>query len=291
VAFEQTYSIQRGPSALSMNDYVKLATDEYQRILGEASTESPMQRFFEANPIFVPGAATPGVGSGHDPMHCALITQPELTGLKSRRPDFLWISAHSGAWFPTFIEIESPDKRVFRQDGIPNADFTQARNQLDQWRVWLEDPLNQAKFIREYGIGETYTRHRVMRPHYVLAYGRRAEFEGNPTLSRHRGMLMGRDDMDLMSYDRLKPTRVLGDAITVRAIGEGRYRVHGVMPTITLGPNHACRLPHLEGLKDAIRAESRISQERREFLASRVDYWTDWAKAGGRGVIQTSDVE
>lgn len=34
-----------------------------------------------------------------------------------------------------------------------------------------------------------------------------------------------------------------------------------------------------------------IPWERRQFLASRVDYWTGWARDGGRGIIQTSDVE
>ena len=291
MGFEKSYAIHQGPDAPSMDEYTALATGEYLRVLEEARTESPMQVFLESNPAFVPGATTPGVKSGHDPMHCALITQPELTGLKSRRPDFLWVASHSAAWFPTFIEIESPQKRVFTQQGIPSADFSQARNQLDQWRVWLEDPVNQAKFIREYGIGETYTRFRVMRPHYVLVYGRRAEFDDDPGLSRQRGVLMGRDDMELVSYDRLRPSRSLRDAITVRAIGDGRYRVHRVMPTLTLGPNRADRLPHLEGLEDAIRAESRIPQERRAFLASRVDYWTGWARDGGRGTIQTSDVE
>lgn len=287
---EKTYELETGPAAVDFGTYAVESQQEYGRLLETDASEAEIQRFLELNPAFVPGARTPLGTSGHDPMHCALIAQSSLPGLNARRPDFLWIACHSSTWFPTFIEIEAPKKRLFTQAGVPTAEFSQARHQIAQWRIWLDEPANVAKLISEYGIGESYTHFRNMVPHFILIYGRRAEFEHSPGLSKQRGLLLSAADEDLVSYDRLVPDSHLSDAVTVKGVGFGRYRVKAVTPTMTLGPARADRLMYLEGFSEAVSQDKRIPAPRRDFLSARVQYWRAWARTGG-GIVDTGDRE
>lgn len=90
------------------------------------------------------------------------------------------------------------------------------------------------KFISDYKVPEHFTKFRKAQPHFVLIYGRRAEFDGDVELSKQRGALMTADDEELISFDRLHADPKLADAVTVRAIGNDRSRVVSAMPTIRL---------------------------------------------------------
>ena len=149
---QRTYEIQPGPSAPSVDDYAELSQSEWTQLLESSPDEKNVQSFLERNPAFLPGAWTPSVKSGHYPLHCAAISQPILPGLNARRPDFMLVSTHSSMWYPTLIEIERPSKRIFTGGGIPSADFSEARNQLAQWRTWFSIPENVQTFIASYGI-------------------------------------------------------------------------------------------------------------------------------------------
>lgn len=291
MSLERTYTMKSGPPRPDAGQYIAVATTEYRQLLASGADEKLVQWFLERNPCFVPGAWTPGGGSGHCPFLNALVSQPELPGLRSRQPDFMWIAAHSGTWYPTLIEIEKPNKRIFKADAIPNQDFTQARNQLAQWRAWFNEPVNVQKFISDYGIPDEYTKFRNMRPYFILVYGRRNEFEDNVELSKQRGVLMTGADEELISFDRLHADPGLLNAVTVRAAGYGRYRVIGTMPTLELGPVMAERLPRLDHLEDIVVADSRIPQPRRDFLVERIAYWRQWARHPGGGIIHTGDRE
>jgi hypothetical protein len=286
--FETSYALEVGPICPSFELYSATSAKQYLDLLNTATNERQFQDFFECNPCFMPGAHSPG---SHGPLHEALISQPELSGLRSRRPDFMWINAHSATWFPTLIEIESPAKRIFRNGAVPSHEFTQARNQLAQWRVWFSEPTNIQKFILDYGIPEKYTKFRTMKPHFILIYGRRDEFENSVELSKQRSVLLNGDDEELVSFDRLAPDRELREAVTVRAVGNGRYRVLKVMPTITTGPVVAERLSALDEIDDAIAIEDRISQKRRDFLIKRLPYWRRWVQQARRGAVRLSDTE
>jgi hypothetical protein len=224
-------------------------------------------------------------------LHDVLISQPILPGLNARQPDFMWLTTNSDTWFPVLIEIERPSKKIFRRNDVPCSDFTQARNQLAQWRTWFRDPVNQSKFQADYGIPELWTRYRSMKLSMILVYGRREEFEKEPQLSRQRASLMPGNDERLMSFDRLKPDPRLSDTITAHAVGEGRYRAMQVPPTLRLGPMDAERLLVIEDLDKAIESSKGWSHERREFVRRRLPYWADWAKRGDKGWISDANVE
>lgn len=202
----------------------------------------------------------------------------------------MWIAFHSKAWFPTLIEIERPDKKIFRSDGVPRAEFTQASNQLAQWRTWFSHSENVLTFIREYGIPEDIARRRSMKLSMILIYGRRTEFESDSVKSNQRSSLMTGSDEELISFDRLRVDKDLGDAITIQCSGSGEYRAVAVPPTFSLGPTFADRLAQIRGLGSALR-QSSIADERVEFLLRRVDYWRDWVANGATGIIRGSDRE
>jgi hypothetical protein len=91
--------------------------------------------------------------------------------------------------------------------------------------------------------------------------------------------------MELMSFDRIGPDPGLRDALTVRAKGYGKYEVVAVPPTFALSPQNAEVLLRIDGFKDALESESRISTERKEFIMERIEYWREWASSGGSGII------
>ena len=286
-----TYELEEGPAPPPFDVYAAGADEAYRQLLEDSGSEATLQEFLERNPCFVPGTWSPGAPSGHAPLHLAVISQPELPGLRSRKPDFMWIASDSARWYPMLIEIERSDKRLFRKDGVPTGEFTQARNQLAQWRAWLSEPSNVQKFLLDYGIPSDFSRLRIMQPHFILVYGRRAEFETDAELSKHRSALITAPDESLISLDRLHADSNCWNAITVKASGYGRFKALHVMPTLALGPVHADRLSYIDGLDEIIMADSRISSERRAFLMKRLRYWRDWGADPAKGILNSWDHE
>lgn len=288
---ESTYKLLRGPQAVDFSDYLGSTLPQFRDLLDSDPSEREIQRFLELNPSFVPGARTAGGGTCGSRLLDLLISQPILPGLDSRCPDFMWLNANSDTWFPVLIEIEKPSKKIFRKDGNPTAEFTHARNQLNQWRSWFEKHTNRSKFQEDYGIPESWLHSKQMSLRLILIYGRREEFKDNPELNRHRATLLPGNDEELMSFDRLAPDPLLDSAITVRANGPGRYRALAVAPTMKLSPSLAERLIVVEHLKSIIDSSAACPPRRREFLKSRLPYWRNWAENERRGWINAADQE
>jgi hypothetical protein len=288
--FEKTYKIKHGPKAFDIDDYVKIRNEEYKKLLNNVKSEQEIQSFFESNPSFVPGAWTPGTKSGHYPLYCSLITQPKLQGLSTKIPDFMWIATHSAGWYPTLIEIENPNKKNFKNNGVPAADFTQAKNQLEQWRTWFNNPSNVQHFMEKYQIPDYMRNQRQMKLHMILVYGRRSEFDSNPNWSKDR-LSFTSPDIEIMSYDRLSCDRELSDALTVKLNKNNFYEAISVPPTLKLGPNSSSRLVHIEGLKKAINDNKDISKGRKSFLIERIKYWRTWVNEGEKGITSGNDYE
>ena len=285
-----TYELKVGPTRPPTDEYAERCNRQFQRLLSTDPSEREVQTFLQKHPWLVPGHRTPSGTSGHGPLHCSLIAQPKLPGRESFIPDFMWIAAHSGAWFPTLIEIERPGKKIFNRDGSTSAYFTKARNQLEHWRSWFNDPTNVQQFLELYGIPQSM-RGRTRQLHMILIYGRRSEFEENPTLISRRGALLPGQDEELMSFDRLEADTSMRDAITVRAVGHGRFRALSVLPVFTTGPERADRLLHIEGVSEAINRNPEIDEDRRSFIQRRIGYWREWACSEGAKRYRVGDRE
>jgi hypothetical protein len=286
----KTYNIEKGPAPVDEKVHQIATNQKFKELLAASPSEKDMQAFLERHPALVPGSRTPGNSSGHYPLHCALITQPKLQGLTTRIPDFMWISTHSAGWFPTLIEIESPEKKLFTKAGHPTRHFTQARSQLEQWKTWFSNSTNVQTFIEMYRVPEYMKSGRQMQLHMILVYGRREEFESNYTLSKERHSL-NVPGMEIMSFDRLSYERDLNQAITVRMRKDNRYEAIYVPPTFTLGPNLSDRLTSVIGIEVAIENNDEIASDRKSFLRRRIPYWENWQNSGAKGVQDLSDYE
>ena len=279
--FDPTYRTAVGPKPTSYDAYFTKSKDDYVRVLSNAPSELKIQSFLEQHPTFVPGHSTPGASSGHFPLHCALITQPDLPGVPTFRPDFMWISTNSAAWYPTLIEIESPKKRIFTKQGNVSSDFCHARDQLDQWRTWFDDPANVQQFIKKYRIPDRMLK-RTMRLHRILIYGRRSEFENNHVLTKRVANLLP-EGTEMMSFDRLKQLPfepAMSVAITVRSRSSGSYEAVWIPEVFEIGPDSAERLLSINGIPSAIECNPCISRERKDFLKMRITYWRERASSG-----------
>jgi hypothetical protein len=169
----------------------------------ERSDESVFQDWLERHPAFVPGARGPGGNTGHDPWPGALISQPRLTGINAKQPDFCWLAADSAELTAVMIEIETPAKRWQRAgEAVQSAELTQAFEQINAWRVWFNAPHNQSGFLEEYLVPDELRRLRFAQ-YYILVHGSRSEYEGDPERVRQRAAMLRTADFQGMSFDRL----------------------------------------------------------------------------------------
>lgn len=265
-----------GPPPVPWDDYVRALGAEYQALLSAEPAEEEMQRFFERNPALLPGAFLGGVGHGAFPD--ALISQPSLSGIGDRRPDFMWLARNSAMVQPVLIEIESPRKRWVAgnpRDLRQSADLTQALNQLRQWEQWLEKPANREVLAVNYGIPPEWRRSRSFHPQYWLIYGRRDE---NPREIAQMRAYLSQRGLNVHAYENLRqPNEWCKDYIAVRPRSDGTYEALFIPPTArwTAGSPEAWRA--VRGRREAVLASPGLSDERKSYLTEQIPAWDAWA--------------
>lgn len=278
----KNYVIEDGPKELCWYEYYKLVMDEYNALLIEkCDDEKAFQMFFENNPSMLPGGLELFGQSGHHPHMNTIITQPSIGITYERKPDFLWLAQDSLTFCPVFIEIEKPSKRMFTDKGQPNAEFNQAMNQIDEWRMILNKPLNQLAFMDYYDIPQA-TRDKVFEPQFLLVYGRREEYERSEYLRNLRKQ-KERENVALMSYDRLTPLMDYQQFITCK-VKNKKYEVVSIPPTFRYVAGQAEELYKWTGFLDKIDDMKYTTDERKNFLKSRFGYWTS-VKCTPPGII------
>ncbi len=159
-------------SAWNWDRYERKIIKEWQSLLDNQKQykESDFQSFFEKNPCFLP---LPFEEGAHGLFPTAVISQPILSGLVSKIPDFLLLSRDSASFYANFIEIEDPNKPWATQSGQQSAQLTQAINQIKDWKSWFQNGNNKQKFIDEYQIPHDLIKGRSFEQRYILIYGRR----------------------------------------------------------------------------------------------------------------------
>jgi hypothetical protein len=284
----KTYKLtQAAPPAMSRKEYENLAIQEWDQILNgpQASDEAVIHSFLERNPSFIPGPFSFPT-SGHYPIFCGVFSKPPLAGIGNHVPDFMWLATATGLIYPMFVEIETPTKRWFTESGQPRAEWTQARNQLVEWKSWMKKPANQLVLLQSLGVPERYARYDI-RPQFILVYGRRSEFEARPELRSRMAMQTGEDEFHI-TFDRLTPDANASDFFTLKKERTGVTALV-VPPTIELGPCMSFGSLEVKGRPEAALRELRMSPERRQFVASRFPYWDAWAD--NSSLFQSGDVE
>jgi hypothetical protein len=275
---------------ISWEEYEKHIKKEFNDLLiNNPQEEKVFQNFFEKYPCMLPGAFGLLVESGHYPFNATVISQPELVGLSTKIPDFLWISCTSMTVYPVFIEIEAPHKEWFISSGQPSEKFIQAQNQLTEWNVWFSNPNHQMLFFDFYGVPSSFYKQRSIVPLYLLIYGRNSEFKKKPELNQKREHLQ-RDHEFYMTYDRLSPSYKASDLLC-SYVKTAKYYAISVPATFQLGPNLAQYYSYINEKEQAVSNNNLISKERKEFLINRIPYWDLFGKSEQQGIINTGDFE
>ncbi len=291
--FKKQYEMVDGPKGLSLEEYLQGLFERFVELLEESSDkEDVFQSFFEENPICMPGAFELLGVSGHNPHNSTLICQPKIGNLtSSRMPDFMWLSQDSTDFCPVLIEIESPDKKLFTKGKQQTAEFSQALGQIQEWKALFNKPTTVMDFYEYYDIPD-YLRKKNFKPQYCLIYGRRNEFVDDEFLSRKKAQI-AEDDVDLMSYDRVRDMipNSKGDTLLSCRVKDKRYEVLHIPPVYKYRPGWASDLCLLKNFKEKIDQMKLVSGERKQFLKDRYPYWVEYGKRSNQGIIHMSDAE
>lgn len=113
-----------------------LVVDEFERILGDAADERPLQTFFAAQPTLLAPLAPLGNGYwclDRPPLGAELI------------PDFLLATRSSAGFRWTVIELEGPNERALTKAGLPAHKLADALKQVRDWRSWLRGNIAYAR--------------------------------------------------------------------------------------------------------------------------------------------------
>lgn len=234
-------------------------------LAGESRGEERVfQDWLERHPAFVPGGRGAGGNSGHDPWPGALISQPRLTGINGKVPDFCWLAADSAELSAVFIEIETPAKRWQQeQKPVQSAELTQALEQISSWRTWFNKPHNQSTFLDDYLVPDQLSSLQFSQ-RYILIHGSRSEYAGDIERTRQRASTLRGPDYEGMSFDRLLEVGSTWAARFGCVRREGSdYKAIAVPSIWSPGriDNQAVQLT--SGYEDVL-AESGMPQDRRE---------------------------
>ncbi len=106
--------------------------------LDNAESERDAMEFFKRHAFLVLRAFE----WGHN-FECCV---PEFRLGDQYRVDFLTLSADSGSWHVTMIELESPKSRLYLKDGTPSKSLRFAQRQVSDWKNWSHANLT---YIRQ----------------------------------------------------------------------------------------------------------------------------------------------
>lgn len=161
-----------------------LVVDEFERTLGDATDERPLQTLFAAQPALLAPLAP--LGSGYWCLDRPLLGAELI-------PDFL-LATHSSAGFRwTMIELEGPNERALIKAGLPARKLAEALKQVRDWRSWLRSNIAYAR--DQLGLREIDAECRA----YIII-GRRAALDPKQA---HIYRELSDGTTTIMSYDRL----------------------------------------------------------------------------------------
>jgi len=268
------------PLAMEWATYSDKALASWYELLASDPEENAVQRFLELHPSMVPGGSGDvGPGGHHGSEVGAVFRRPTLQGTgRSFEPDFMWVTHSSGLVTPILVEIEKPSKRWFKKDGRPTQAFTEAHDQLNDWRAWFATDGNSSAFREKFlFLGDQHL-DRPLEPQFVLVYGRQAEFEygvgghANPGDLRRKRDSQRAQDEAFMTFDSIRPRFDHRHSITVsmRATGPEPFAFSPVYGTDTeVGAGAVV----LGDPTPALARSAFMTDERRQYIAERWKFW------------------
>ncbi|WP_371629205.1 DUF4263 domain-containing protein [Streptomyces sp. NBC_00341] len=269
------------PLPLAWETYSDKALSDWYSLLSTEPEEEEVQRFLELHPSMIPGGSGDiGPGGHHGSDMGAVFRRPRLIGSgRMFEPDFMWITRSSGLVTPILIEIEKPLKRWFKKDGRPTSDFTEARDQLNDWRSWFAREGNQASFRETFLFLNDKYKNRPLEPQYVLIYGRESEFDPGhghayPDELRYKRDQQRARDETFMTFDSLRPRYDHRNSMTLTMTSYGP-KIHAFSPMYGTSSFVGEGALILDDPLPALSRSVMMPDERRAYLAKRWDYWKE----------------
>jgi hypothetical protein len=158
--------------------------DDFERVLGDARDERPLQTFLAEFPVALAPLAAPG-----GTLWC--LDRPRLGS--EFVPDFLLASITSVGFRWVMLELESPHQKPLTKAGLPAKKLAEASRQIRDWRTWLTDNVGYAR--GELGLTDIDG----AIPAYIVI-GRRASLDPKQAKTYRA---LSTDETTVMSYDRL----------------------------------------------------------------------------------------
>ena len=158
--------------------------DEFERVLGDAADERPLQTLFAASPVLLGPLVPPGGN-----YWC--LDRPELGA--EYIPDFLLASITSVGFQWVAIELENPNAKALTKVGLPARKLAEALGQARDWRMWLTDNVAYAR--EERGLKDIDGSCDAF-----VIIGRRSSLDPSQ-IKKYRAL--SADGVTVMSYDRL----------------------------------------------------------------------------------------
>lgn len=271
------------PLPMEWSTYVAKVSVEWEALLNSDPVESAVQSFLELHPSMIPGGCGDiGPGGHHGPQFGGVFREPPLQGLgKKRLPDFMWVTRSTTMITPICIEIEKPGKKWFTSSGQPNADLTQAKSQITDWKLWFSQPENQSIFRKTY-LNEEFS-NRDLVPQYLLIYGRASEFDLASGVHKQPDVLRQKRDMSkpadehYMTFDSLRPKFDLKDMLTISMTSSGP-EPWAISPAADFGPYVMSHSVVMRNLAAAAQRTAYWTEERRSYAIQRWDHWRTQAE-------------
>lgn len=173
-----------GQKVLKCRDVPKALVNEFERLLGDAKDERPLQTFLAEHPELLCPLAEPG-----GELWC--LDRPRLGS--ELIPDFLLASDSSAGFRWTLIELEGPTEAILTKDGLPAKRLAGAMKQIRDWRGWLRTNIAYAR--DQLGLTDIHAECRS-----VIAIGRRQSLDIKKA-STYAALSTNSDAV--MTYDRL----------------------------------------------------------------------------------------
>ncbi len=160
--------------------------------------EQVVQDYLEAHPEMIP---TPNLLNHHLHLEMVISKFPLDTALKT---DLAYITKSSGVWRITFVELEQPDKPVFKGDAastVPAAEFTAALSQVRDWRVYVDE--NKADVLRRLSplLVPATMRENPTEFQYILVIGRSSNTNASAVRKKALHRLATDSDVAILTYD------------------------------------------------------------------------------------------
>ena len=121
-------------------------------------------------------------GIGHQPRFHEIYLFPEFPLGTDMRADYLLVFNTSGGYEFIFVELESPNGNITKQDGSLGNAFTKGLRQIEDWKAWLESNFStltsyferKTKYIGS--LPREFYRYDSSRMHFVVVAGLRKDF-------------------------------------------------------------------------------------------------------------------